>query len=43
MLQTQTLCHGDAHMGNFYVQPEHDGVGAIDFQCLCQVSNAYAS
>ena len=33
--QPKTLCHGDTHMGNFYI--EKDGtIGAIDFQVLSE-------
>jgi hypothetical protein len=30
-----TMCHGDAHYGNMYIQPNGD-VGLIDFQCVTQ-------
>lgn len=33
--QPQTLCHGDSHLGNTFIQ-ESGEVGVIDFQCVCQ-------
>jgi hypothetical protein len=30
-----TMCHGDAHMGNFYIKPD-GSIGTFDFQVLCE-------
>jgi len=33
--QPHTMCHGDPHMGNWFIKPD-GSIGAFDFQVLCE-------